>query len=163
MCGMKVYYFTGLNFPARIANRTTIMKTSEALNKLGFDFTLFVSKLSTSLDEVFKFYRVENKFLVRVLDSQKTGRFKSWVYAKEYKKIFLSEKPDIVYLREVKLAFFVRLLLGESLKFIYEIHNEGPDFVSFLLHKYILPRAQGVVFITKALEQTILKKYPNLN
>ncbi len=160
---MKLFYCTGLFFPARIANRTTIMKTCEALRRAGVDITLFASSLSESESEVFAFYGVRDAFPIRMLQNMEQGRFKSWFYARMYKRILETEKPDIVYLREPKLAFCMCLLMGKKLNFVYEIHNEGPDFISKILHRYLLPRATGVVCITKSMQIALEKKYAFLH
>lgn len=156
---MKLFYCTGLFFPARVANRTTIMKTCEALRRVGVDVTLFVTALTASLTEVEAFYGVRQTFPVRVLEVISRKRFKSLSYAFKYAEIIKVEKPDLIYLRETKLALFIRLIVGRRLRFVYEIHNEGPDFISKLIHRYLLPRATGVVCITRSMQLALENKY----
>lgn len=102
-------------------------------------------------------------YLKRITLKRNWGPFKSvFFWALKFKILTLKLKPDLVFVRHPKLAFFLIKLKISPLFFeVHEIlkdkHPEGTKIES--LEKTIYTRVQGLVFISKGLKSRARELY----
>jgi glycosyltransferase involved in cell wall biosynthesis len=154
---MKLVYLTTLEYPSTFANRIQVMKMSEVLAGMT-DFTLYVSRVRSSLPELFSFYGVRNHFLIKELNfSQKKPRA---IRAAWQLRSIIDESPhdSIFYIREALPAFF---LIFFSRRFRQNFFYEAHSFVrhSRLIYKTVFAHARGIITTTESKRHVFIKKF----
>ncbi len=147
---MKVLYIANIRLPTEKAHGIQIMKTCEALAKIGHQVTLVVTNRKSGInDDVFSYYKVQKSFSIiksyspELLHFGKIGfMIMSFVFAQTSSRFVWKIKPDIVYSRDYSV------LLNQWLwpqKKIWEVHD---GLWNFLIR---LAKIDGIVAISNGL------------
>jgi len=138
---MKLIYLSTAVFPSPLANRLQTMKMGQAFSKIC-DFKLFVGEKKTSDEEIFDYYSISNRFKIIPLGIPKI-KPRVIFSLPRYIKIIKKEKPDFIYIREIRLAFLLSLFFRNI---IFEIHDFlGCGKLLCYFNKFFLKRLMLIV------------------
>jgi len=164
---MLLYYIDNLRIPTEKAHGVQIMKMAEALAKTGVALTLILPKKFNLIKiNPFSYYKVEEIFKIKKIFSLNLiyfekifGKFGYWLENVIYTKLALiwvlfNKKPDIIYTRQVFIAFIFSL-------FFKNVYFEAHVFKNNAFYKLFLSRLKGIIVITRKLEELHKKILPN--
>lgn len=147
---MKLLYIAPRDFPRRVANRVQTIKMAEAFSKFA-DVTLLVSKLHTSVDELWRHYDVRRPFKITQIGSAPLGPQSIYSLAPSIYQM-LQMRPDVVYFREELIGW---LLTWFKRGYIYEMLDMVPS------HRRYYPRlvrnSRKTVVISEGLKQSAIE------
>lgn len=168
---MKLYYLENLRFPTERAHGVQIMKMCEAFANSQVDLTLVLpQKINLIKEDAFHYYQVPEKFKIIKLWSVDLiylakifGQVSFWIENIIYTLILLvwlafKKRPDVIYTREIFIAFIFSL-------FFKNVYYEAHVFKKYKYYKNLLAKVNGIIVITKILEnlhKQILPKIPIL-
>jgi len=162
---LKIVYISRSIIPSKTANSINVVRTCATFASLGHQVTLLApitKKLEhKDTEDIFEFYGVEKNFEIKKLFSPNIKWFKRRIY--EYRCFNQVKKinPDIVYGRDVVLAFYLTQKAGY--KTLIELHKYGEEkkFEDILFRKFLLENKNQVklVTITQKLKEVYCKEY----
>ncbi len=155
----RLLYIANVRLPTERAHGIQIMKTCEALARLGAEIQLLVPKRHTDLqDDPFEYYGARRVFAVRRLpcvDVVSFGRVGSWIesltFALSAFLFCLPKRKDALYSRD-KLPIFLLSFFGR--KTFWESHMGHFGWLTRLL----LSRISGLVVISEGLKAFYIGK-----
>ena len=166
MKSLKIVYITRSIIPSKTANSVNVIRMCSAFASLGHQVTLLApitKKLEEKgVEDIFKFYGVENNFEIKKLFSPNIRFLKRKIYSyrclNQVKKI----DPDLVYGRGVISAFYLTQKAGY--KTLFERHsNYGEDKKTEekIFKKFILENKNKakLVAIAQKLKELYCRKY----
>ena len=117
------------------------------------DFKLYIGKKKESDQRIFNYYDISHPFKIIELGLAKL-RPRSFFYSFKCLKVIKKEKPDYIYLREPRLAFFLSLFFRNL---ILEIHSLNDYF--FL--KQAVKRIKKLIVTTDSLKENLREQEIN--
>ncbi len=169
---MKLIYIANNRIPTTKANGKQIMKTCEALGKLGQDLELWLPARKESVglgnNDPFDYYGVRPIFKIKKISA---GDFLApvrglpgWLQTPAY---WLTEisfdlqltkeeiAADVIYTRSMTAAIVTKFI--KHRRTFYEIHNLTENRLSFNIQKLIWRRLDGLVTISQGLQKALKK------
>lgn len=148
---MKIAYVANIRMPTEKAHGVQIMKTCEALIRLGHDIELIVPNRATYVtDDPFSYYNIRTRFPIRrlsVLDTAMYGRFgfllQSFTFACSLRFFLRTHAYDIIYSRDEHILAFL------SQAFVWESHTGSLNGAA----RSVMHRAKHIVVISKGLKE----------
>lgn len=147
---MKLIYLSTIIIPSPLANRIQTMKMSEAFSQFC-DFTLYVGKKLEKDQKIFEYYNISCPFKIIELGIPKL-KPRSFFSSPRYLKVIREENPDIIYIRELRLSFFLSFF---SRDLFFEAHNFPQNY---FLYSLFFNRLKGIIVITRKLKDLFLRK-----
>jgi len=145
---MKLIYLSTIILPSPLANRLQTMKMAEAFSKLC-DFKLYVGEKRSSDKEIFNYYGIWHPFEITELGIPKL-KPRSFFSFSRYSKIIREEKPDVIYIREPHLDFFLSFF---SKNLFFEAHTILQPFFSY----FFLKRLRGIVVTSQKIKEFFIE------
>lgn len=160
---MKLFYVQNARIPTEKAHGIQIMKTCEALARLGHSVELTVPRRFNSIKEdPFDYYEIDKIFKIRKLPcldliplDKYLGYLSLWIESLSFLFFVLLylpfKKADLVYTRDkflLPLSFF-------SKNFIFEAHTFPKNY---FIYSPFLKKLKGMVVITQKLKDLFLEK-----
>lgn len=147
---MKLIYLSTITIPSPLANRLQTMKMAEAFSQLC-DFKLYVGKKLEEDQKIFEYYNISCPFKIIELGIPKL-KPRSFFSFPRYLKVIREEKPDIIYIRESHLSFFLSFF---SRDLFFEAHSFPKNY---FLYSLFFKRLKGIIVITRKLKDFFLRK-----
>ena len=157
---MKIIYLADIRLPTEKAHGLQIMKTCESLAQRGEEVTLLVPNRANKISsDPFAFYQVRPTFRVMRTTTKEFFHFgrlgylwSAWNFARQARAIIKSQRPDVVYTRDLWSGLFVAF---SGQKIIWEIHDQR----SALGMGLFLRKACGVIAISNGLKNLLVQKF----
>lgn len=158
---MKILYLADIRLPTAKAHGIQIVKTCEALSRLGHTVKLLIAAENSKADsEIFSCYSIKNRFVIEkvyrpgLLSLGRIGFvLRSYFFATMARRNVAHEIYDIVYTRdEITAVQFAK----RKHKVFYEIHDVRSGMFSF--QQKALRLAAGVVCISEGLKKHCLEQ-----
>lgn len=160
---MRIFYFSGASFPSSEARAVHVVKMCEAFGKAGHEVTLFaMGNPNMDTRQIFKSYDVGGHFKLSLSKDVKIpllSNYKRLKHISEQMKNF--GRPDMVYGRDpVALALYA----PQRIPMVFEA-TRAPSSkaeqtaIAKLIKK---PGFSGIVALSDALKQDLLKRFPVL-
>lgn len=138
---MKILYISRSIMPSRTANSINVMKMCSTFASMGHEVILlapWTRKLEEKgIDDIFKYYGVEENFKLKKLFSPNIKYIKKRIYSLRCWFIAKKIQPDIVYGRDDMLAFY----LAQRSGFYTIFEKHGPKdkdfFNNFFFDKFM--------------------------
>ncbi len=150
---MKIIYLADIRLPTEKAHGFQIMKTCEALVRVGNEITLMIPSWNKATpEEIFKYYGLTQSFSIEKIPQTKFNLIKfgsigfalrSYFFAKKAAGKLGGREFDAVYTRDEAVAVY----RGPTSVF-YEMH----DVRKGLLQKKAMTRASGIIAISNGLK-----------
>jgi glycosyltransferase involved in cell wall biosynthesis len=151
---MKLLYLTNVQIPAENAQNLQIQAMSKAFfDSLKENFILISpwNKINGGMNPIYQWERVKIiNWLPRSL--------RQLCFIVKTRKIVKKFKPDIIYTRDIAIAWFFRKL---GFKTVYEIHKPFTTMIGNIIFKRICKKIK-IIAISQALKDFIVNQY-NLN
>ncbi len=159
---MRLLYISNSLIPSNIANSINVIKMSSSLSNYFKSIHLIGKKNNLINQNIFKFYSVKRNF---ELILYKEKKFK---ILNDFNLIFISLinilklEPDVIYLRNIKLAF---LFLFFKKIIVLELHNSiNSKSESFFFNKLIKYKKKlHIICISDALKNYYMENYCTRN
>ncbi len=155
---MKIVYIASIRLPTEKAHGVQIMKTCEAMSKMGIDISLFVPFffLSSRNTDPFEYYGIKKSFTIRRFFSVRLIRLGPIGFAIETFLFFLSVlfssdywSADYIFSRDESLVAFSSFI---GKKTIWETHTGSNNFLA----RIALERSKLIVAISQGLKDFYL-------
>lgn len=122
---MRIAYIANIRMPTEKAHGVQIMKTCEALVRLGHDVELVIPNRKTHItDDPFSYYGIKTQFPIQrlpVWDTAMYGRFgfllQSFTFAISVRRYLRRNRCDIIYSRDEHILMFM------SGHYVWESHT----------------------------------------
>lgn len=139
------------------------MKMCESFAKNGHNVVLYARKSNEHVNNVFNYYGVERCFLIRRYPSIPVPFLGLFSYIIKVNKVITkSEKPDLIYGRDVFTLFAIAHL---GCRFVLETHKPPITFIHKYFTNYLIKNKSlsHLVVISNALKKEYTRIYPRLN
>ena len=167
---MKIVFVSSARYPTEKAYGVTIGETAKAANKIGHE-SMILTLGSSGIDEYGnKYIGISNHILKQL---EKTKNIKSKIAQKYFfnlKSLFFSqtvfktikfEETEIIWTRDIFLAFFNLFRRHGNLKLILEIHHIPKGFTNLMLKLVILKSNNILATISEFHELELRKTLKN--
>lgn len=156
---MILRYLTTLQYPSTFANRTQVMKMSEAFARQT-DFALYVTRIYCDHKALFESYGMTQAFTIREIGSMaKFLWLKSFWLAIRYRTHIAAEPQGAVfYIRDILLAYFLVLVSKRFREnFFFECHSL--DKVPGFFYRTVFKKARGIISTNNTKKANIQRDY----
>ncbi len=143
----KLLYIAPRDFPRRVANRVQTIKMAEAFAKHA-EVTLMVSKLHTSIEELWEYYDVKTPFKIKVIGEPFIGPQSAYSLIPSLIEI-LRLKPDILYFREELIGWMISWFKRD---YIYEMLDLIPRYQRY--YPRLVRKSKRTITISQGLKYT---------
>jgi len=145
----KLLYIAPRDFPRRVANRVQTIKMAEAFSQYA-EVTLVVSKLHSSIDELWEYYDVKTPFNIKVIGEPIWGPQSVYSLIPSIIQI-LKLKPDILYFREELIGWLISWFKRD---YIYEMLDLLPRYQRY--YPRLVQKSKRTIVISQGLKNTAI-------
>lgn len=167
---MKIVFVSSARYPTEKAYGVTIGETAKAANKIGHE-SMILTLGSSGIDEYGNEYIGISNHILKQLEKTKNIKskiaqkyffnFKSLFFSQTVFKTIKFEEIDILWTRDIFLAFFNLFRRNGNLKLILEIHHIPKGFTNLILKLVILKSNNIVVTISEFHKAELRKTLQN--
>lgn len=149
---MKLLYLTNVQIPAENAQNLQVQSMCKAFFYLLKDNFLLVSPWNRENEKMRSIYSWKKIKILR-WPLRRASRQLNFIF--KTKKIVKNFQPDVIYTRDIAVAWFFRKL---GFKTVYEIHKPFTTMIGNMIFKLVSKNIK-IVAISQALKNFIIKKY----
>lgn len=146
----KLLYIAPRDFPRRVANRVQTIKMAEAFSRYA-EVTLVISKLHSTVDELWEYYNVKTPFNIKVIGEPIWGPQSVYSLIPSIIEI-LKIKPDILYFREELIGWLISWFRRD---YVYEMLDLLPRYQRY--YPRLVRKSKRTIVISQGLKNTAIE------
>ena len=160
---MKICYLSNSAIPSTVASSIQIVKMCEAFSELKNNVLLITTNVKKKNDNIFKYYDVKNKFIIKRIKSFTQFPLGIKYYLFSIFSIFesLKFKPDIYITRNFFTCFLLILLRKKTIIELHHDLNTESRIVNFLVKYFKFLNSkylQKAIAITNGVSNEFINK-----